>query len=68
MAVKKRNFGKVLKNVLGYDIRSVEKYEGAGTKRRVSGSSLGVFAGKRMIKDGFKNKEEAISYIKTEIL
>jgi hypothetical protein len=68
MATKKTNFGKVQANVQGYTVRNVPKFSGTGINRSMTTSSLGVFRGKTPLKDGFKNKAEAVTYIEQNLL
>lgn len=56
--VRKNKFGKVQKNVEGYDIREIVKGQG----------TLGVYRGKNLVQGDFKNQNEAIAYIKSELL
>jgi len=62
MAVKKRKLGKIVGKYEFFDIRVVEKYEGHGVKKKLTGSSLGVYHAKTLLKDGFKNTQEALQF------
>lgn len=66
--VKKTVFGKVQKNVQGFDIRNIPVSSGHGKDRKVTSSSLGVFKGKKLQKSGFKNVQEAETYIVENLL
>lgn len=68
MANKKTEFGKVLKNVQGYDLRVIPEFSGRGKERKQTGSTIGVFKGKKVVKTDFKNQKSAVEYINTEIL
>ncbi|MFW5847921.1 MAG: hypothetical protein ACOCVF_03295 [bacterium] len=69
MAVKKTKLGKVLKNVKGYRIRPIGTTKsltrGNGTSKTIfqPNGTLGVYAGnKKLVKDGFKTLDEAVSF------
>ena len=68
MATKKTTLGKVQKNVQGYNIRTVPQYNGKGYDRKITSSTFGVFKGKKMIQDGFKNKDKATDYINNNLI
>ena len=61
--VKKNDNGKPIGQVGSFTIRQIPKYTGNGRNRRVETSTIGIFAGKRKLKDGFKNFNEAAEFL-----
>lgn len=73
MATKLNQRGKVVKQHKGYNIRKMvekkqtEKWQGnVGTLIKDKGT-YGLYAGKNLIKDGFKNPEEAVNYVEIDL-
>jgi hypothetical protein len=48
-----------------YDIYCKFSFEGEGKKRKVKSHSLDIYHSKKLVKNGFKTKVEAIKYINT---
>lgn len=66
MAVNNNDESKVVAknvNLTNLDVKIIHKHEGLGKKRRIIGSSYGIFSGKKSVKGGFKNSESAITFI-----
>lgn len=58
--LKKNNLGKVLHTIQGYSIRQSMSFQGNGKQRKCVGQSIGIYAGKNLLKDGYKSKAEAL--------
>jgi len=73
MGVKKVHLGKVVGNIMGYNIRimledktrEIKTRDGKGKKDTFLGDSgkFGVYARKKLVKNDFKTKEEATQFI-----
>ena len=67
MGHKKNDIGTVIAQVGGLRIRQKQIFgmvtiEGSRAKvRQLQGTNIGIFAGKKMIENGFKNKETAMA-------
>jgi hypothetical protein len=62
--IKKQKRAKVLKTIDFFQIKQIPVWEMNGTKKRMKSSTIAIFHGKKQLKDGFKNTETAIDFIK----
>lgn len=70
MSVKSGNESKVVaKNVnnTNLDVRIVHTHENYGEKRKITNSRYTIFSTKNIVKDGFKNADLAIAFLKENI-
>lgn len=68
MAVKKRNLGKVVKELKGYKVRMMVTVKSNGKNSDLISHTgkFGVYAGrKKLVKDGFDSTDSALEYINT---
>lgn len=65
MANKKGAKRKVLNSWNGYNVVQLTEYIGKGKERKAKSSKIVIQAGKKIILDGFKNTEEAMTYLKS---
>lgn len=67
MGVRKKDLGKVLGMVDFLTIRQIPKYKTVGTKRVVETSTIAICHAKKIIKDGFKNFDNAYEFASENI-
>tara|TARA_R110000772_G_scaffold244643_1_gene357829 strand:+ start:2977 stop:3225 length:249 start_codon:yes stop_codon:yes gene_type:complete len=59
MANKKSNAGKVIGHVNGFTLRRKDTVSGNDKDAKITGTTIGIYRGKKLVEGNFNNKERA---------